>query len=336
MRRKNCGRLAMSASALMMMGSPACETARQTAADASPPAPDAAAESRPEVADAVAEVAEVSLFGSTCVIPNPPSSGLPNPAMYDTAITGTVFDRMTGLMWQRSASGTTYTNAAAAAACKGSKVGGYMDWRLPTVLELVSIVDYTATSPSVDTAVFSGTSSNLYWTSSLLASRPSNAWYVSFAQGSTNFVDATTYSLARCVRTAMNMAGSCFAAGARFKVDAGLVTDASTGLVWQQTVPMTALTWAAAKASCDALGAGFRLPGLKELQSIVDYGTAYPGPGPAIDAAAFPATPIGGYWTSSSVSGSTSTFWIVRFDNGDTASSSIVAATDVRYVRCVH
>jgi hypothetical protein len=73
--------------------------------------------------------------------------------MYDTAITGTVFDRMTDLMWQRSASGTTYTNAAAVAACKASKLGGYADWRLPTVIELVSIVDYTATSPSVDTAV---------------------------------------------------------------------------------------------------------------------------------------------------------------------------------------
>ncbi len=336
MRRRDDGRSAMVAGALMMIAVTACSSTNQSAVDAAPPPPDVAPEARPDVVDAIAEVAEVSLLGSTCVIPNPPASGLPNPAMYDTAITGTVFDRLTGLMWQRSASGSTVTQAAAATACKNNKLGGYADWRLPTVLELVSIVDYTATSPSVDAAAFSGTSSNLYWTSTPLASRPSNGWYVSFAQGATNFVDATVANLARCVRTALNMAASCYAPGARFTVDSGLVTDASTGLVWQQAVSMTTVTWAAGKASCDALGAGFRLPSLKELQTIVDYGTAYPGPGPAIDPTAFPATPIGGYWTSSPVSGSTSTFWMVRFDNGDTASTTIVNATDVRYVRCVH
>ncbi|MEA2700630.1 MAG: hypothetical protein QOI66_4901 [Myxococcales bacterium] len=339
MKRWNGGRMALLAGAFTMMtGAAACSSSPPGSSDvdAAPAPRDVAAEAAADVVDAVAEVAEVSLFGTTCLMPNPASSGLPNPALYDTGITGTVFDRMTGLMWQRSASGSTFTQAAAGAACKGSKLGGYADWRLPTVIELVSIVDFTATSPSVDSATFSGTSSNLYWTSTPLAAHPTNAWYVSFAQGATSFVDASVSNLARCVRTAMNMAAGCYAEGARFKADAGMVTDASTGLVWQQTVPMTAVTWSAAKASCDALGAGFRLPSLKELQTIVDYGKVYPGPGPAIDPVAFPATPIGGYWTSSSVSGSTSAVWMVRFDNGDTASNGIVAATDLRYVRCVH
>ena len=294
----------------------------------------------PDAMDSAVDLPEVTLFGTTCQMPNPASSGLPNPAMYDTGIPGTVFDRMTGLMWQRSAGGSTYSQAGAAAYCKNNKLGGYADWRLPTLIELVSIVDFTASSPSIDALTFQGTSSNLYWTGTPLVGHPNNAWYVGFGPGNSNFLDITASSLARCVRTSMNMAAACFAPGARFKLDAGLVTDASTGLVWQQAVPVDQVTWPAAKAACAAAGEGFRLPSLKELQTLVDYGMAYPGPGAApgaaIDPTAFPATPPAAFWTSSSVSGSSAVMWIVRFDNGDSGSSNIAAATDIRYVRCVH
>jgi hypothetical protein len=305
-------------------------------------APEAEAASPSPVTDALPQVIEASVLGTTCVMPNPASSGLPNPAMYDTAIAGTVFDRLTGLMWQRSTGSTPSSQAAAAAACTASRLGGYADWRLPLVLELVSIVDYTATSPSIDSAAFPGTTANLFWTATPLAGRPHEFWYVNFIQGGTNVVDPSDSNLSRCVRTAMNMAGACYATGARFKMDTGTVTDASTGLVWQQ-MPAPAMTWSAAKASCNAAGAGFRLPSLKELQSIVDYGMAYLGPGPAIDQTAFPATPVGAYWTSSAFSGSDSVAWMVRFSYGDTASSAVVSTpaqpliqTDPKYVRCVH
>src|SRR5215471_9261180 len=33
-------------------------------------------------------------------MPNPPSTGLPNPASYDTSVSGVVHDRVTGLDWQ--------------------------------------------------------------------------------------------------------------------------------------------------------------------------------------------------------------------------------------------
>jgi Protein of unknown function (DUF1566) len=344
MTRRNGSRLALLAGALTIMGAAACSSSTQTpispmdaSSDASNPS-----DASPPVSDALPQVIEASVLGTTCVMPNPASSGLPNPAMYDTSIAGTVFDRLTGLMWQRSASSATLSQAAATAACKASILGGYTDWRLPTVLELVSIVDYTATSPSIDSAAFPGTTANLFWTVTPLAGRPHEAWYVNFIQGGTNVVDTSDFNLYRCVRTALNMAGACYAAGARFKMDAGTVTDASTGLVWQQ-MAASAMTWSAAKASCTAAGAGFRLPSLKELQTIVDYGMAYVGPGPAIDATAFPGTPVGAYWTSSAFSGSDSVAWMVRFSYGDTASSAVVATpaqpliqTDPKYVRCVH
>jgi hypothetical protein len=79
-------------------------------------------------------------------------------------------------------------------------------------------------------------------------------------------------------------------------VDGGLVHDTLTGLVWQQQGSTTAMTWADAQSYCSSLGSGFRLPTLKELDSLVDPTAAS---GPTIDKTAFPDTGGKAYWTSS-------------------------------------
>jgi hypothetical protein len=287
--------------------------------------------------DAAAEpkISEVGfLSDGGCVIPNPSASGLPNASAYDTSIDGLVTDRMTGLMWQRGLSGSTYTHAAATAYCKNLKTGAYADWRLPTVIELVSLVDFTTMSPAIDSLAFPGTSSGLFWTATLLAGRNSNAWYVAFAQGNTNFLDVTVGNLARCVRAGLTANSMCYQPGARFQAAAGLVVDASTGLTWQQAIAPAPLSWSAAKTYCTGMAGGFRLPSLKELQTLVDYTIALPGP--AIDAAAFPATPPIAFWSSSTVGGSATVAWTVKFNNGDTANSGTTAMTDLKQARCVH
>lgn len=269
-----------------------------------------------------------------CVIPNPSASGLPNAAAYDTSIAGLVTDQMTGLMWHRAASASPMTHAMAAAYCKDSRVGAYADWRLPNVIELVSLVDFTAVSPAIDTLAFPGTPNNLFWTGTTLAGRPSNAWYVAFAQGNTNFLDVTVANSVRCVRAGLNANASCFAQGARFQAAGGVVVDGSTGLTWQQALAPATMTWSAAKAYCSGMAGGFRLPSLKELQTLVDYSVALPGP--TIDAAAFPGTPAIPFWSSSPVGGSATVAWTVKFNNGDTASSGTTAMTDLKQARCVH
>ena len=293
---------------------------------------------RPTVSDAGILVA------GGCVMPNPAASNLPNPSVYDASIDALVTDQMTGLMWHRAASGSTYTQALAADYCKSSRVGAYSDWRLPTVIELVSLVDFTAVSPSIDTLAFPGTTSGLFWTSTLLASRKTNAWYVGFGQGNTNFLDVTVGNLVRCVRAGLNASSSCYQSGARFHVADGLVVDAGTGLTWQQAVAPAPLTWSAARAYCAGLAGSFRLPSLKELQTIVDYGTAHPSPGSAIDAVAFPATPALGFWTSSVAGGSSTVVWTVKFDNGDTGISgtigvnpttNMVEMVELKQARCL-
>lgn len=104
------------------------------------------------------------------------------------------------------------------------------------------------------------------------------------------------------------------------------VTDSKTGLVWRRcsegqswsgsTCTGTAATYTHEQALVHAKAqmgtAGWRLPNVKELTSIVDSTRL----SPAIDLAAFPATPSAYYWSSTSYAGLSSSAWDIGFDNG--------------------
>jgi hypothetical protein len=96
-----------------------------------------------------------------------------------SADTLTVTDTVTGLVWQRAGSGArsgcTGTNdvpgdactwSEAASYCGSLTLGGLTGWRLPTLMELTTIVDYTQSDPSIDLAAFPNTMIRMYWTSS--------------------------------------------------------------------------------------------------------------------------------------------------------------------------
>jgi hypothetical protein len=120
----------------------------------------------------------------------------------------------------------------------------------------------------------------------------------------------------------------------RYVVAGGTVTDIKTKLVWQQTAPSATYTWANAKAYCQNVGGslggtGWRLPTIKELQTIVDESR----PNPSIDPTAFPVAPAAFFWSSSPVPGSPSLAWDVDFVLGYAASVAMTNAFDVRCVR---
>ncbi|HRI65732.1 MAG TPA: DUF1566 domain-containing protein, partial [Polyangium sp.] len=98
-------------------------------------------------------------------------------------VKGLVFDKVTQLTWQRDVDPNVYTWDAAKAYCEDLVHAGYDDWRLPTRIELVSIVDYTKTNPAIDSAAFPNTPSEWFWTSSPWAGSGSVAWLVYFSNG---------------------------------------------------------------------------------------------------------------------------------------------------------
>jgi Protein of unknown function (DUF1566) len=144
------------------------------------------------------------------LMPNSPvdvTAGAPNPEAYTDNGDQTITDNVTGLMWQKAVPTGTYTWAQALAYCPTLTLGGYSDWRIPSRIELVSIVDFGQSYPSINTTYFPATPANGFWASAAEAgqSPPVSgmvyyAWGVSFALGGSGPAEVTTYHNVRCVR----------------------------------------------------------------------------------------------------------------------------------------
>ena len=135
-------------------------------------------------------------------MPNPGTSGLPYPQAYDlTTTVGVVVDKVTNLKWQQTIDGAAFSWPDARAFCSGLTLAGG-GWRLPTRIELVSIVDFTSANPVIDLRAFPGTPQARFWTASPVAGEPSNAWAIDFAFGNGLNYSAPTFTSyrVRCVR----------------------------------------------------------------------------------------------------------------------------------------
>ena len=96
---------------------------------------------------------------------------------------GTVSDNETGLMWAQEGSPERLTFKEAEKYYKELNLGKHKDWRLPTLKELISIVDYDRISPSID-PIFKAESS-WYWSATGYAGGSDGAWIVGFGGGNT-------------------------------------------------------------------------------------------------------------------------------------------------------
>jgi hypothetical protein len=99
---------------------------------------------------------------------------------------GTVTDTSTSLRWQQAGSSNAQTWEQALAYCEGLNLGGYTDWRLPTIKELESLVDYSRYDPAINTTYFPSAVSSLYWASTTYAYNTNHAWGVHFYYGDGN------------------------------------------------------------------------------------------------------------------------------------------------------
>jgi hypothetical protein len=129
------------------------------------------------------------------------TAGAPNLENYTDNGDYTVTDNLTGLMWQQTVPSGTYTWAQAVAYCPTLNLAGHSDWRLPSRIELVSIVDLGVSSgPMINSTYFPSTPAYWFWSASPVAGSPSSAWSVAFFFGYTHDVDFTLTYNVRCVR----------------------------------------------------------------------------------------------------------------------------------------
>ena len=214
---------------------------------------------------------------------------------------GTVSDLNTGLIWQKHLFSVKYTYSQAVSAADTFSLGGYNDWRLPSIKELYSLIDFSGMTG------MSAAESVPYLDTS----------YFDFRYGNENngerFIDAQYISSTEYVGTTMmgnfTVFGVNFADGRikgypaepvngidkKFEVrfvrgnssygindftdnNDGTITDNATGLIWSKSDNGEAVRWDEAlayvyqKNQDNYLGrSDWRLPNAKELQSIVDY-----------------------------------------------------------------
>ena len=111
--------------------------------------------------------------------------------------------------------------------------------------------------------------------------------------------------------------------------------DKKTGLIWQDNsaVKEIKMNWQDAVNYCSELNLGgyrdWRLPDIKELQSIVNISKYKP----AIKKGFKYVDPWRAYWSSSVYISDTSKAWRVRFETGETQSSSKKTKYHVRCIR---
>jgi hypothetical protein len=121
------------------------------------------------------------------------------PAGRYTVGADTVVDTVTTLTWQRNVQAATYYNWADAATYCGALSLSGTGWRLPTMKELQSLVDFDTYSPAIDGVAFPATPSSSFWSSTMF--NPTYAWAIDFNDGSTSHVTDVAYGCnVRCVR----------------------------------------------------------------------------------------------------------------------------------------
>jgi hypothetical protein len=191
-----------------------------------------------------------------------------------------VKDERTDLTWEVKTPNTTTKNWADAKTYAGtfSACGiAAGNWRLPTPKELLSLVSYNdikigeTYGPTIDTAYFPNVLPSSYWSGTATVSG-NTAWAVTFYNGSTSKLDDQSLNV-------MLVSGDSTPVDPRFTTSGDEVTDNQTKLIWKKCLAgysgtdcatagtKTTFTWAEALALA---GEGWRLPNIKELQSIVD------------------------------------------------------------------
>ncbi len=211
---------------------------------------------------------------------------------------GTITDNVTGLIWQKDmGSKVTYANAFEIA--DTMTLGGFTDWRVPTIKELYSLILFTgsvsgetAIDMFIDTEYFNQPLGDVSigereidaqtWSSTqyigLTMMKDTTVFGVNFIDGRIKgypkYQPGNT-SIAMTMYFRMVRENESYGENNYSDNNNGTISDNATGLMWQQSDSEEGLDWETALNYAENLELGghsdWRLPNAKELHSIVDY-----------------------------------------------------------------
>jgi len=213
---------------------------------------------------------------------------------------GTVSDQVTGLMWQQDP-GEKLTWIEAVNKLESFDLAGYGDWRLPTIKELYSLVQFSGVTglsssksiPYIDT----------YYFEFEYGDQVGEARFIDSQMASSTIYDSTTmkgnatvfgfnfadgrikgYPITKEFYVYYVRGNTSYGQNQYVDNEDGTITDEATGLMWMEldsghfevgTNEDGTLDWSEALTWAENLEyAGYddwKLPNAKELQSIVDY-----------------------------------------------------------------
>lgn len=200
---------------------------------------------------------------------------------------GTVTDNVTGLIWQQTPDSGSLSWIQAQEYCELLTLGNQDDWRMPSLKELFSISNFSAGWPYLDQTYFdlmvtdSISKDEQYWASDYYAGQTAEGGYdaafgVNHATGHIKaypaLVEGPMGKYVRCVSGADYLINDFVDNGD------GTITDNATKLMWTQADNGEGMDWESALAHAQEMNeanflgySDWRLPNVKELQSIVDY-----------------------------------------------------------------
>jgi hypothetical protein len=292
-------------------------------------------------------------------------SGTPGNASDDT-----VMDNCTGLMWQKISSdggaGFSWRNALEHCEVTLDGFAGFNDWRLPSIRELESIVDYDRPAPYDETAfpahaAAHWSSTSVTWPAPGFNSR---AWYVNFSSGQVQGTEKINPNRVRAVRGVSGLLlpdtgqtrcyddaqppneigctdatfpgqDGFYAAGCsntpRFNDNLDdTVTDTCTGLMWETNAGNggAVLSWCGALAYCEESSvAGHTDWRLPNARELHSL-LDYGRHGPALDPL-FNAGAGPGPWASTSVRGLRTHAWLVDIQSVFEGGTSNIGSKDI-------
>lgn len=211
---------------------------------------------------------------------------------------GTITDNNTGLMWEQFM-GEKLNHLEAIGKADTSSLGGFMDWRVPTLKELYSLILFTGESMGID-AITMYIDTNYFHQPigdvtigerEIDAQTWSSTEYVGQTMMGTetifgvNFVDGRIKGYPKYQPPQFSQLNRMYFRMVRGNLDYGTnnyidngdgtISDLNTGLMWQQADDGNFYDWENALSTGENLTlAGhtdWRLPNPKELHSIVDY-----------------------------------------------------------------